>query len=200
MSTSTLPPSGGYPDQPQGEVCPPVSTGGGDSFKTCRVCGLSKEIAEFRRRKVCRACEHEYLKAWRKHNADKVNEYSAKAYHLYPQSDKAKHDRWRKANPERARAVNVRWQHRNPQRNKIGNAVRRARLAKARVGDVKELQEFYASVQSAPVIPCYLCGENTTPDNRHVDHVIPLCKNGSHSVENLAVACATCNLKKGGRI
>ena len=33
MTKQKLPPSGGSSDQPQGEVCPPVSTGGGVSFK-----------------------------------------------------------------------------------------------------------------------------------------------------------------------
>ena len=32
-STPDLPPTRGYSDQPQGEVCPPVQTGGGASFK-----------------------------------------------------------------------------------------------------------------------------------------------------------------------
>lgn len=33
--------------------------------------------------------------------------------------------------------------------------------------------------------------------NLHMDHIIPLCRGGAHSIENLAPACATCNLKKG---
>ena len=32
--------------------------------------------------------------------------------------------------------------------------------------------------------------------NLHIDHKIPICRNGSHTIDNLAPACAKCNLRK----
>ncbi len=34
----------------------------------------------------------------------------------------------------------------------------------------------------------------------HIDHVIPLCKGGDNSKENLVIACPKCNLSKGGKL
>ena len=42
---------------------------------------------------------------------------------------------------------------------------------------------------------CQYCGEPAG----HVDHIIPVCQGGTDEMENLAAACASCNLKKGGR-
>lgn len=33
-----------------------------------------------------------------------------------------------------------------------------------------------------------------------VDHVVPLIKGGGNGPENIVVACATCNLKKGAKL
>lgn len=48
---------------------------------------------------------------------------------------------------------------------------------------------------------CHLCGKRCTRAEIHLDHLIPLSDGGTHAPENLAVACAACNLKRGaGRL
>ena len=42
---------------------------------------------------------------------------------------------------------------------------------------------------------CRYCGSSAT----HVDHIIPKCQKGTDADDNLVAACASCNLKKGGR-
>jgi 5-methylcytosine-specific restriction endonuclease McrA len=44
---------------------------------------------------------------------------------------------------------------------------------------------------------CQYCGNQSR--RLTLDHVIPRHKGGEHSWTNLVTACATCNLKKGGR-
>lgn len=44
---------------------------------------------------------------------------------------------------------------------------------------------------------CAYCGSVDGPF--HIDHVHPLCRGGSNAIDNLTVACETCNLSKGGR-
>lgn len=46
---------------------------------------------------------------------------------------------------------------------------------------------------------CHLCGKHCCADEIHLDHVIPLARGGSHSPENIRVACAPCNLSKRDR-
>lgn len=44
---------------------------------------------------------------------------------------------------------------------------------------------------------CVQCG---SVQNMHFDHIIPFAKGGSHSVQNIQLLCAACNLTKGDRI
>lgn len=47
---------------------------------------------------------------------------------------------------------------------------------------------------------CHLCGKRCEPSEIHIDHVIPLARGGTHTRENVRVACSNCNLKKGPRL
>lgn len=43
---------------------------------------------------------------------------------------------------------------------------------------------------------CHYCGAPA----EHIDHILPRCKGGEDSQDNLVAACASCNLSKGGKI
>jgi 5-methylcytosine-specific restriction endonuclease McrA len=43
---------------------------------------------------------------------------------------------------------------------------------------------------------CTYCNTELTSDNTHIDHIHPLSKGGSHSIDNVTLACKDCNLKK----
>lgn len=45
---------------------------------------------------------------------------------------------------------------------------------------------------------CRYCG--TTDGPWHIDHVHPVSRGGTDALENLAVACAPCNLSKGSKL
>lgn len=52
---------------------------------------------------------------------------------------------------------------------------------------------------------CYICGRKTTLNKNDknkdtyatVDHIVPLSKNGTNDIENMAIACDICNNLKG---
>lgn len=97
---------------------------------------------------------------------------------------RAEHDEWmaerqRKAQPRRDRAYRK-------------EASRRARMAGAEREAVSR-QEIIKRDNAT----CYLCGRVCSDADIHLDHIIPLAKGGSHTADNLAVACATCNVRKG---
>lgn len=48
---------------------------------------------------------------------------------------------------------------------------------------------------------CPLCGTRMTnrhghPHSKHIDHIMPLCVGGTHTIGNLRVICRTCNLQR----
>jgi 5-methylcytosine-specific restriction endonuclease McrA len=47
---------------------------------------------------------------------------------------------------------------------------------------------------------CVYCGASPQERELHVDHVVPLSKGGSDTIENLATSCKRCNLGKGDRL
>lgn len=47
---------------------------------------------------------------------------------------------------------------------------------------------------------CYMCHRKLGYREIVLDHVRPLSRRGTHSEDNLRVACAPCNLRKGNRL
>ena len=47
---------------------------------------------------------------------------------------------------------------------------------------------------------CYLCGRTMLDGGLHFDHIIPVSRGGGNSADNIGVACAACNLRKGDRL
>jgi 5-methylcytosine-specific restriction endonuclease McrA len=45
---------------------------------------------------------------------------------------------------------------------------------------------------------CYWCHKQLT--RYHVDHIVPLSRNGSNNPDNLVVACSTCNTSRGKKL
>lgn len=43
---------------------------------------------------------------------------------------------------------------------------------------------------------CHACGKKCRPDEIHLDHLVPLARGGTHALENIAVACARCNVSR----
>jgi len=46
---------------------------------------------------------------------------------------------------------------------------------------------------------CHLCGRKPRGAKLTIDHVVPLARGGTHTSENLRVACLSCNCSKGDR-
>lgn len=42
---------------------------------------------------------------------------------------------------------------------------------------------------------CAYCGKQ--PPRLHMEHMIPLSRGGSHSIDNVVPSCPSCNLRKG---
>lgn len=43
---------------------------------------------------------------------------------------------------------------------------------------------------------CYYCGTRITRENKSIDHVVPLSRNGGHHKTNKVLSCRPCNGRK----
>jgi len=102
-------------------------------------------------------------------------------------------------NRELSRKLSLRWAAENPGKVQAKRAKRRAVKMNATVGDPRAIAAVYELARSTAPIPCAYCGKETNPGERHVDHAIALAHEdrGPHSADNLVIACARCNLRKG---
>lgn len=97
---------------------------------------------------------------------------------------------WRR---EGARRRSISYHKRHPDRALDQVMRRRARLKNApRVEKINR-----AAIIARDNSTCYLCGKILQSGfNLTLDHKIPLARGGTHTADNLAVACRSCNCKK----
>ena len=88
----------------------------------------------------------------------------------------------------------------HPDQGRARSRRRRARIRGATIGFVDEAAVFACGV-------CYLCGllidmNLVWPDpmSKSIDHIVPLARGGSHTMDNLAPTHLHCNLEKGASI
>ncbi len=180
--------------------------------KTCRYCGVEKPADHFRRNRLrCRYCAAEYQRTvMRPRHRDYYAAYSHDYYRrtrdqqlaekkIYYQENRERiadyARRYRAANPEKIREKERRWQASNRDRRFDYKGRHRAK----RWGVPFERVDFKKIVERDAFI-CHICGEPTDPNDLRFDHIVPFCRGGGHTEDNIAMAHQTCNLRKGTRL
>jgi 5-methylcytosine-specific restriction endonuclease McrA len=147
---------------------------------------------------TCVVCYDATLAQWRSENADRVREVDRLHRARTAEQHRANDLRWRWANieavRERDRARYIRAdrdmlrKHRRDRKARLRNAEGSHTLAE--IKDLLEKQKFH----------CAACRVDISrSDSRHLDHIMPVAKGGSNSIENLQWLCPACNRRKGAR-
>lgn len=99
-------------------------------------------------------------------------------------------------NPEHHRYV--RHQHYLKYKEKIiaHNLARKFAKSHSNPEEKPAMVEFYLLLKTAKELPCYWCGKQTKQGDRHGDHIIPLSRGGTHTLDNLCCSCVSCNTRK----
>ena len=142
------------------------------------------EPAKERARKrfcISREAVREYAKAAYRKNADKIKAAQ-------------------RANRSHIREVEKKYWGDHPEKRAVKNQRRRARLTGSYIATPDLLERAYVFIRNTPGLKCYWCGFRVAMGKRHVDHIIPLVRGGSHSPANLCCSCAPCNLSKGAKL
>jgi len=133
---------------------------------------------------------------WEKNNRERRRELP-RQYRERNHEDVLRHDReWRERNREKVRESSRRYHNNNRARAQKGKAMRRARMLNSEgTFTAADVQLIYKSQQGK----CWWCGKSVG-DDYHLDHRIPLAKNGTNHPENLCISCPECNRRKGAKM
>ena len=133
-------------------------------------------------------------------NREQIRAVKKEYYLAHREERRAYGEIYRSTRREEAKARTKAWGKSHPNEISVYAATRRALIAGVTIGNLAEIAEIYRKAREEPNIRCYLCGEMVPLGSRHVDHISPLSRGGEHRPSNLAVACATCNLKKNDKL
>lgn len=170
----------------------------------CFVCKVIRQVRLKRERrqsdpevqKRCRAAVQKY----RDENRELVRQRDREKYWASPDIARARVNKYNKSHRDQLTAYNRQWRTDNREHcrvyermryhtDKIVNAKKKARAKMKRFGDINPQDIF-----TRDGYVCYYCG--TTSGKFHIDHMIPLSRGGVNTMDNLTVACQTCNLRK----
>lgn len=133
--------------------------------------------------------------AWAKANKDVVNARSAARYKAFPEKVKATNAAWLARNAERKNATNAAWKREHPEAARIQCQNRRASKRNA---EGTHTASDIASLMVLQRGKCACC-RTSIKDGYHVDHIMPLAKEGGNDRFNLQLLCPTCNLQKSAK-
>ena len=186
--------------------------------KKCSRCGKTKPVSEFHKngkyiRSFCKKCHNLSVKKWKAKNQTKVKDYNTKNADKRAEYMK----QWRAENPDKVKKQaakwvsenrarwckkKVIWNNENPVKVKDYHHQRRARIRGTTFEKINADQVYERDGWI-----CKICGEIVNQDleypdplSKTLDHIIPLSKGGSHTVENVQLAHLNCNLKKYNKL
>lgn len=144
---------------------------------------FDKGKGKFGHRAHCRECRNDQLKEWRK---NKSKEWKT----LYYLKRKNYVDQWNINNPEFKK-----------KKRKIDDAKKRAKFKSAGtlyVSSLSFLEVYNHKTFNSSSLHCEYCS-STIVNEYHLEHIVPLSKNGTNKLFNLAISCPICNSGAGGK-
>lgn len=177
--------------------------GPGD-IKQCSKCSETKPIEQFDKvpdgdgyRSRCKVCRRSVSRAWKRRNGNRIKVYQKEWREAHPRYGK----RWWAKMPETTREQ-YRKHKRRQSKTDYGRTynVHRQHLRRTaeRNGDVTPewMQQLHKEQTK-----CAYCGRSFCAElPATIDHVYPLSKGGTHTKDNIVLACQPCNSTKNDRI
>ena len=170
----------------------------------CRRCGILKPLTDYyldrgNPRKVCKSCHCIRTKVWREANKERK-----KALDLaWQQNNRERYRKaqrqWRQNNPERMPIYRKKWLSANWEFNKLSHVNRESkrRAAKRKTGGTVATIDWLVRLKEFNDFCAYCL--NPLNGNYHMEHMKPLSRGGSHTIDNVVPACPTCNYKKSDK-
>lgn len=138
----------------------------------------------------------EAIAKWRAENRERIKEYEEKYRAKTKDRKRELNIKWAAANPCRVKANKAKWVANNREKISKNNHSYRARKFNVTIGETKVITKWEKGWRKNKIVACYWCGAKVAGKAAHADHIIPLSKAGTHSVENLCISCSGCNQSK----
>ena len=187
-------------------------------IKQCFKCKKVKSITEFRQYKngrnkghhfsYCKKCHRIAIREWRNNNKEQCRRHDRKwkSAHLDYMNEYRKKN---KDNIKKCRAIYIEknrdkvvesqrnWRYRNPLSVKASYHKRRFLTRDLTIQVIQRVYED--NIKRYGTLTCYLCLTPTPFGKDHLEHKIPLSRDGTNVRGNLGVACQKCNLSKNNK-
>lgn len=102
---------------------------------------------------------------------------------------------WRERNPEKVSAQNKKWDTANKDRA-VALANKRRGSKNHPGAELISRRDIYERDEAT----CGICGGHVEWEDFHMDHVVPLSKGGTHTVDNVQCAHSRCNQRKYNKV
>jgi 5-methylcytosine-specific restriction endonuclease McrA len=176
--------------------------------KQCTRCNEVKNIDQFHKSKTgkyglssyCKECSNKYQKEYYNNNKNRLLKYQ-KEYYNNNKNRIAKYIKEYTNNNRDKRSKYIKEYQKTEKgklSNKLNNQNRRYKKKyntnpgnRLTTAQIEYLTEVYKH--------CAYCNTELTSENTHIDHIHPLSKDGSHSIDNVVLACKDCNLQKNAK-
>ncbi len=188
----------------------------GQPGKICTKCGEWHSVEKFRHRllsrdgynSICRLCENENARRWRKNNSDRIaelnrgyyeeNREERKIYHRQYRQEhqdyfREKMQEFREENPSYHREYMREWGRAFP--DKVQEKDNKRRALKHNAGPSFTAKEWNA-LKRQYNYTCLRCGRKEPEITLTVDHIVPLSQGGKNTIDNIQPLCKPCNSAK----
>lgn len=195
--------------------------------RTCSKCGLTKPLDEYHRGgrakdgrvARCKPCVAGHHRAHYLANKEKIIARTSEYQKADPERTRNYSRRYHAANREKRRAYSESYRAADPERNKRQMAEWRAGNPGKYRKDAHRRRAMLAGVAHDPAVTldslrardgdfCCYCArlldfnpraDRYAPDRATIDHITPISRGGSHTFDNAAASCRSCNLSKNAR-
>jgi 5-methylcytosine-specific restriction endonuclease McrA len=152
----------------------------GGVYPYCKPCNIARAKRQYEK-PGWREHKQAYDRAYVERNAEKLKAQNKARYERNKPKLLEQAKAWKERNPEKRRLISQTYKHRRRATEKSGMTWR-------------ELEAWKRSQAKI----CYWCGAGCKR-SYVVDHYVPLAKGGTHTAENLRIACRPCNARKSAK-
>lgn len=138
--------------------------------------------------------ENEDSRKWKRENKKRANELSVLWYQNNQDKSILRSREYRKNNRDIVNKKTAIWFSKNKNKACEYTRKRNALKAESHVGVV-----CYDEILRRDCGICHICNKPII-SNLHFDHIVPLSRGGTHSMDNIAISHSECNLRKNNKL